>query len=144
MKRRILIALGTLIATLVLAGDPQNTVVPLTGASTNATAIGADDVATNAIPITGWVDALYLDFSGYATATVDVDVVTSGGTTIFSADNLTADKWYYPREIADTTAGVEITGEPVEIPVTGQNIIVSVYAANTGGVINVKATLYYK
>lgn len=137
---------AALIATVAMgAATPQVIQATVTGASTNATAIGANDVVTNTEQrADGYVHALELDFSGYATATVDVDVVSlPTGLTLFSIDNVTADKWYFPREIVDTTAGVEIANTPEKMPLINDRIILSVYAANTGAVINVNAKLYY-
>ena len=121
----------------------------ISSVSTNAAAISSDQVTTP-LAMSGYFDAIILDLGGLNVATVDVDVVTvpSLGTgpsrTILSIDSVTADGTYFPREILDTTAGVDITGEPAMIPLAGDKIRLDVYdsQATTNGSVWIRAYLF--
>jgi len=142
MKKFLLAALGMLVALSCLA-NLDNVPLTITAASTNTTAIGANDVTTNTSFISGYVYALYVDVTGIA-PDVDLDLVTIDGQTIFSIDDITADAWYFPRETPDTTAGVEyLTNGLVEIPLSQDRIELSVYDALTNATTGAKVTLYY-
>jgi len=136
MIQRFLAAWLLLCVTCVMAG-PSFIYFEDAAVSTNETA-GAGDSHTNAVISSDYLDAIYLDFGGYASPTVDVDVVTVGGTggmpsrTLFSINDVAADGIYYPRDIVDTTAGVDIPNTPVRIPLLHDHIAIRAYASESG------------
>ena len=135
MKKTLLTALvGLLLCTGAIA-DPYDVVqFDAITAVTNATDTLSD---TNRVVCNGNIEAVILDIGGYASATVDVDIVTSAdyGTrqerTILSLDNVAADATYYPSVLRDTTAGVDVTGAAFGVPVFGDRLVAKVCGANT-------------
>ena len=148
MKRTIayLVGLGAacvLVTGAAFAGDPD---MPPPFVFSNVTT-GSVASVTNDSPIAvdGWVEAIVVDLSGASSPTVDVDVVTvsSDGLgvsrTILSIDDITADAVYPVRDIAATTAGVDISNVPVKIPLLRSLIRVTMQGAN---VTNINAKVY--
>ena len=111
------------------------------------------NVATNGAVITtntgtvfqyGYVQAVMLDLSGYASPTVDVDVVTKSSgvpaVTILSTNSVTGDFILFPRATPVTSAGLAVAGTTVPIPVPGEQIQVWLSNANSTG-INAKVEI---
>ena len=142
----IVLVLGLLAG--VAVAEPRAVPLRITAAPTNATANVAAAVTTNTVASIGYVHGLYLDFSGYASPTCDVDVVAVGGLgtierTIFSADSLAADKEYFTVDIVDTTAGVEIANTPKRIPLfANDKLVLRAYDANVTNTIGVTVYIY--
>jgi len=70
---------------------------------------------------------------------VDIEVIANGNNMgvarpILSMDNISGSVLYHPREIADTTGGVEISAEPVKIPLCIDKIRLHAYDASSTGV----------
>ncbi len=136
MKRLILILAACLLAPMVHAGAQTDYVQ---GALTNVSTVATNGavVTTNTSPVVdGYVDAIYVDLSGYASPTCTVNLVTSGATpsrTIYSA-SVTADGWIYPRAAPVNTAGSAISGAETRIPLIRDAIKSYNTAANETGV----------
>ncbi len=147
MRKWIDIVGITLCAGACLAG-PETVQLYLGAVPTNATANVAAAASTNGNTTIADVLGVYLDLGGYASPTVDVDIVAINGVgferTILSMDGVTADGAYYPREIADTTAGVEISNEPVEIPLHDDTLVLRAYDANVTNTITLKSLIYIR
>ena len=146
-KTTLLIAIVTACAVSVVLAEPRKVHLRIAAVPTNAAATVTAATTTNGTTTIGYFKGIYLDFSGYASPTCNVDVVALGsiGTTertLFSADDLIADKEYFPRDIADTTAGVEIANTPVVIPLMSDRLILRAYAANVTNTITLNTYIY--
>ena len=148
MRRFATILAVAAVTVSVYAAGPEPVRFDLTTVPTNATA-QASGSSTNDMPVYGWVDTVILDFGGYASPTVDVDIITVAdcmgpSRTLFSIDNITADGAYPVRDIATTTAGVDIPNTPALIPLCGDRIAIRCYAANVTNAITVSAWVLYR
>jgi hypothetical protein len=147
MRKWIDIVGITLVAGACIA-SPRAVPLYIAAVPTNAAATVSAAVATRPVGSIGYLSGVYLDFGGYATPTCKVDLVASGAMgsitrTLLTLSSATADGEYYPREIADTTAGVEITGESVTIPLLADDVLqLRAYSANVTNVITLKAWVY--
>ena len=145
MKKLLSILAGLIVSGVCIAGPPDGVspFIEITAIPTNGAAV-TSGIVTNEAVYTGWLYGFRFDFTGYATPTVDVDIVTVATTrngperTLLSIDSVAADANYYPRDIIDTTAGVDITGEHVMIPLISDKIVVKAYSANVTNVIGLK------
>lgn len=112
-------------------------------AITNAAAVTANsDVKTRGV--SGWVDTLVLDLSGYASPTVTVSVTASGplgSRTIFSKADVTADATFPLRDIVCTQVGVDIANTPARVPLLDDILTFSIFAANVTNSITGSAYL---
>jgi len=140
MKRLIGLLTGALLVTGVCVAGPYDIdyeKISVAAASTNAAAIAADQT-TNTVAQYGWVDAVVLDLSGYASPTVDVDVVTSGSfggeRTLLSIDSVTADGVYPVRDVEASTAGVD-SNTLTRIFLCGDKLVARCYDANVTNTI---------
>ena len=102
-------------------------------------------------PISGMIEGIILDLSGYASPTVDVDVVTvaNRGTgasrTIFSSNGVPSDLYLPIRVPAYTTAGINLGSSNLwtRIPLVEDVVRVQIYNANTNAVIDAKAVIIF-
>jgi len=141
----VVVVLGCLVA---MAGPLDSTTVKLTNIKTNASAVSGC-IVTNGTPLYGELYAIIVDIQGYASPTIDIDVVTknSEGTgrprTLYSADAVTTTNFtVYPRQYIHNTAGTVVTSNDMtRIPLVGDYVIVSAYDANTNSIIDVKTTI---
>jgi len=148
MKRFLIIMAILMVASFAFADSYDGYPLEVADISTNAVAI-ASDQNTSGIPFTGFVEGIILDFTGYASATVDVDIVTVEGVgsgaerTIYSADSLTfADEGYLPIRIPVVSpAGTVITSTNVlsRIPLMGDKLLLKAYDAVATNAIGLKA-----
>lgn len=127
----LLIGCGSFAGELTVPEIAQDTAVATNGAAitTNATAVA----------VNGYVSAVILDLSGYASPTVDVDVVTEGistpSLTILSVDSVAADTVWFPRGVPEKTDGTDISNDSAKIPVVGEKIQAWVSNANSTGIV---------
>lgn len=141
MRAKLICALfASVVAFIVYAGPGSVEPFVWTSVSTNVAASASGDVKTNDTFVTDWVDAIVLDIGGYASPTCTVNVITAGGNgtaysrSLLATFTVTADGTYYVSELADTTAGVDITGAARRIPLLQDKVVVQAYAANTNAV----------
>jgi len=147
MKKLLIIAAGVLFATSAFAGSISGIELSVTAATNAAATTASTD--TSSRRISGWVDTIILNLSGYASPTVDVDVVTLGGSvggtgsqrTLLSFDSVTTTNGIYPvRDIVTTTAGGDIANTPAYLPLINDRVQLKVYDCNTNGAVT--ATMY--
>ena len=137
---RFLTALSILLALTVsfASAGPDGDVFTFENVSTS----GNTTAQTNKISTPVWVEGIYVDLLGYASPTVDVDVVALDGRTIYSANSLTADTYLPVREAAVTTAGVAIANTETKIPLwPGKFEVFCGNAGTTGVTVSVKVLL---
>ena len=146
MKKSLTLIVASLVAFAVTcrAGSPidfRNVAV-----DTNAAAV------TTSTPTPGymddvraeWADTVIISFSGYASPTCTVALVTAedpadnNARTIFTKTGLTADASFPLRDIVTTQLGVDIANTPARVPLFAR-VRCQAYAANsTGVVVNVR------
>lgn len=156
MKRFLIIVAIFMVAFCALGDGGKLDAIKLqvNNAPSNTATVAAEEF-TNGIPLYGWIDGLILDFSGYASPTVDVDIVTVSGIgglverTVYSKDSVTvADEGYIPIRVpVVTTAGVAFSGTTTNvtlIPLVGDKLILKVYDANTNDIIDTDITVVIK
>ena len=137
MRKTLCATLGLLLMVGLAYAEPDYVDIPQI---VNVSTGGVTAVTTNtgAVNQYGYVRAVQLDLSGYASPTVDVDVVTkSSGVpaiTILSTNSVTADFILFPYAVPVTSAGLTVAGAVVEIPVPGEQIQVWLSNANSTGV----------
>jgi len=114
----------------------------ITAACTGADGSGAATITTDSI-VTGWVDAIYVDYVGDDPNTTDVTIKTEGTSprvpsyNLLVATNLATATLYIPRTVSHlATTGVAGTTYDQRLPVDDK-IVVTVAQANTGDVIKV-------
>jgi hypothetical protein len=137
MRQICLIIAGLVLLTgLAVGGEIQ---LSITDVPTNTSAVASGTVTNDAqANLYGYVDALVFDFTlgGSGSYTCDVDVVTAGWgpeRIIFSADDLTSanDGVVYPvRDLGCTTAGADITGAAVKMPLFHNQVVLRTYGKN--------------
>jgi len=94
------------------------------------------------IVVHGFVDAVIVDQTGTGTGTVTVATLagpTGASRSILSIATQSADAVYPARDLAATQAGVDITGEPVKIPLVGDKLRVTLF---NWGATNNTASIY--
>lgn len=147
--KKLINTIGALALTagFACAGEPEVLVpVIVNNASTNDSVITTNTIPGG--PYYGYLDMVKIDLNATAnpTGTVNVATITGGGLgetrTLFSAE-VTADAVYYPREIQDTTAGVEISNEPTMQPIVAENLQVWIDGVNVTN-INFKVYIVLK
>ena len=115
-------------------------------ASTNAAAISSD-ISTSTLSYSKCIDSIIVDLTtvgGSPTCTVAVVSATTGQT-ILSYSATTSDAVFYPRALADTTAGVDIAGAAVPICLYGEAMSLKAYALNTtNSTVAVTATIVFQ
>jgi len=109
------------------------------------------EVQTNdhAAFLSGFVEGVYLDWTGSASFTGTVSIVTAGGTggmpsrTILSKAGLTADAYYPIRLIPTKTDATAITAnEDARLPLLQDNITVTISGVSTQDVDTLDVTTY--
>ena len=123
--------LSLLIASGFAHAGPEQEVFTFSNVSTS----GNTTAQTNVRPESAWIEGINIDLSGYASPTVDVDVVTLDGRTIYSKDNIVADVYLPVRIAAVSTAGAGLTSTETKIPVPGGRYHVLCGNAGTTGVV---------
>jgi len=110
--------------------------------STNNSAITTNTIPGG--PYYGYLDMVKVDLNATASPTGTLKVATAGGQGLGESRTLlsvsvTADSVYFPREIQDTAAGVEISNEPTLQPIVAEDIQVWFESVNK---TNIDATVY--
>ncbi len=147
MKKLIPFIASLLAVAAVYAGTELAEPLSVTAATNGAATVASTDTTT--VFHYGHVDKVVLDFAGAASPTCTVEVVTVAsnalGTTSQTLLSLSAtgDGTYYPRAIADTTAGVDISNEPVCIGLFKDQLQLKAYGAN-GTNVQVSAYIILK
>ena len=150
MKRFLIITAILMVASFAFAGKPD--VIPFEGSSVSTNATPATTDVQTSDRVTGYFEGFSLDLSGYASPTVDVDIVTvtaQGGTlttvrTLWSKDSVTADTEKYVRTPVVNTGDTAISNEGGLIPLIGDYIQVKVYEALATNAITWKAKVYIR
>ena len=133
MKRLISTVIGTLalIGSWCMAGNPNLILWSSVSCETNAAAT-VTHTPDSDVNYSGWIESVIVDLSGAInTGTVAIVTSTTDSGTGYSrtilSKSVTGDEEINPRLIADTTAGVDITGEPVKFPLLGNKISLTAY-----------------
>ena len=143
MKRLISILTGLVVATCALAG-PNMLQFSAKAWETNAAATVTFAPDTD-VRVNGYVQAVYVDATAGGTFTGTVSLVTeaAGSTgasrTILTDVDVIADEEFYPRGIADTTAGAAIANVPEKVPLVMDKLDLTLYG---NGFTGVTATVY--
>jgi hypothetical protein len=117
----------------------------VTNVSTSATAVATS--RDESIPITGVIEAIYVDLSGAASPDIDIDITTvasngeGAARTLWTKDDVTADVEKAVRYPTVTTADAAISNSVAKIPVAGK-VRLDAYDANKAS-INVDAYIYF-
>ena len=152
MRKLLILFLVGAVATVATAEPTDYIKMSVSDVTTNATAIaGSTNVygetvgsTITPLPVSGEVLGVVVDLTG--TGNIDIDLRTRAGRaipisrTIFSIDDLSADKEYDVRNSATTTAGVDFTDVSAPIYLLDDYVELVAYDANTTN-LNVSVVL---
>ena len=149
MKRFLIILLVLCASSFAFGETPDLVKLTISSVSTNASPIAAD-IATSQ-PITGFFDGFYLDLTGYASATVDVDIVTvatngmsKSARTLWTKDSVAADVEKYVRTPTVNPSDTAITSVADLIPLLNDKIQIKVYDAVATNATGCEIWLYIR